>query len=55
MKFETVAEYIKSHPEVKTEQRTSTKGTKLIKVYYPTGKVTEYPVAHIDTTTAFEY
>ena len=51
----TVAEYIAAHPEVKIERRVSRKGAELIKVFYPTGKVAEYPAQHIDTTTAFEY
>lgn len=54
-KIPTVAEYIEAHPDVKTERRISKKGTELIKVYYPTGKVTEYPVQHINNTAAFEY
>lgn len=52
--LETVAEYIKNH-DVKTETRTSKKGVELIKVFYPTGKVAEYDVSKIESTTAFEF
>lgn len=52
--WKTVAEYIEANPEVKTERRISKKGVELVKVYYPTGAVKEYPVEHINTTTAFE-
>lgn len=55
VKFETVAQYIKSHPSVKTERRISSKGTPLVKVFYPTGKIKEYPESLIDRTTAYEY
>ena len=54
VKMQTVAEYIESHPEVKTERRISKKGVELVKVYYHTGAVKEYPVDHIHTTTAFD-
>jgi hypothetical protein len=53
--YQTVAEYISNHPESVTNRRTSKKGVELIEITYPTGKVTEYPVKHIDTTIAFEY
>ena len=53
-RFETVAEYIEKHPESVTNRRVSKKGTEIIEVTYPTGKVTEYPVSHISNTTAFE-
>lgn len=54
-KFETVEEYIKSHPNAVTNRRVSKKGVELVEVTYHTGKVTEYPVRHLSTTTAFEY
>lgn len=54
-KIDTVAEYIVKHPETVTNRRVSKKGTELIEVTYPTGKVKEYPVNSIDITTAYEY
>ena len=54
-KFETVEEYIKSHPDAITSRRVSKKGVELVEVTYHTGKVTEYPVKHLSNTTAFEY
>lgn len=51
----TVAEYINNHPEIKVAHRVSAKGTELVKVYYPTGTIKEYPVQYIDTITAYEY
>lgn len=51
--FQTVAEYISTH-NVKTEYRTSKKGEQLVKVFYENGTIKEYPVKHIDSTTAFE-
>lgn len=51
-KVQTVAEYIATH-DVKTERRTSGKGTELIKVYYENGTVKEYPIEHIERTHAF--
>lgn len=52
-KPETVAEYIK-RTGVKTERRISKRGTELIKVFYLSGTVKEYPVQHIDNTNAME-
>lgn len=54
-KFETVEEYIKSHPDAVTNRRVSKKGVELVEVTYHTGKVAEYPVKHLSNTTAFEY
>ena len=53
-RFQTVAEYISTH-EVKTERRISKKGTELIKVFYENGTVKEYPIEHINRTTAFVF
>lgn len=48
----TVAEYIRANgPPV--EYRTSKRGTRLVKVTYPNGTAKEYPVEHIDRTSAF--
>lgn len=55
VRFETVEEYIANHPESVTDRRLSKKGIELIQVTYPTGKVKEYPLMHLSTTTAFEY
>ena len=54
-KFETVEEYIKSHPNAVTNRRVSKKGVELVEVTYRTGKIAEYPVKHLSNTTAFEY
>ena len=54
-RFDTVVAYIENHPECVTNRRVSTKGTEIVEVTYTTGKVKEYPVAQIATTTAFEY
>ena len=55
VKFDTVAEYITKHPEAVTNRRVSKRGTELIEITYPTGKVKEYPFDKINTTTAYEY
>lgn len=51
-RFETVAQYIE-RTGCKTETRTSKKGTQLIKVFYHTGDIKEYPIEHIDSTCTF--
>lgn len=53
--FCTVEEYIDRHPGCVTSRRVSKSGTEMVEVTYPTGKVAEYPLSHISTTTAFEY
>lgn len=55
VKFETVEEYIKGHPDAVTNRRTSKNGVELVEVTYPTGRVVEYPARHLSNTTAFEY
>lgn len=50
----TVKQYIDTY-QPPTEKRISKKGTELVKVFYPNGKIKEYPTAHIDTTTANEF
>ena len=55
VKFETIEEYIKNHPNSVTNRRISKKGVELVEVTYPTGKVIEYPAMHLSNTTAFEY
>lgn len=52
--FCTVAEYIDRSPGCVTNRRVSKSGTEIVEVIYPTGKVAEYPVCNIDTTTAFD-
>lgn len=51
-RFETVSEYIE-RTGCKTERRTSRKGVELIKVFYHTGDVKEYPLEHIARTCTF--
>ena len=52
-KFKTVEEYITLNPRSVTNRRVSSKGIEIIEVTYPSGKVTEYPIQHISSTTAF--
>ena len=52
-KFKTVKEYITLNPQSVTNRRVSSKGTEIIEVTYPSGKVAEYPIEHISSTTAF--
>ena len=49
----SVEEYIETH-DVKTEERISKKGTKLIKVFYENGTIKEYPKNMIGRITAFD-
>lgn len=49
--FMTVAEYIKQDG-IKTERRISKNGAEIIKVFYPSGVVKEYPASQIETTAA---
>lgn len=53
-RVETLAEHIEKH-NLKTEERTSKRGVRLIKVYFENGVVREYEKAHIDTTKAFGF
>ena len=46
---QTVADYLKAHPETKTETRTSTKGTELIRVLWPDGRTIEYETSRLDS------
>ena len=54
IEFLTVKEYIERFPESITNRRVSAKGNEVVEVTYPTGNVKEYPISHIDRTTAFE-
>ena len=46
---QTVADYLRDHPETKTETRTSAKGTELIKVLWPDGRTIEYETSRLDS------
>jgi len=51
-RFETVKEYIE-RTGCKTDLRMSKKGVELIKVYYHTGDVKEYPLDQIGRTCTY--